>query len=79
MSLARLYRIISTVPSIIWLLKHSMAWKWSSVRSSYKRIEFPSDLVNELTTPGLQSLSKLFLGGQRQLILAREDLVPQVA
>lgn len=41
--------------------------------------EVPSDLVVELTTPGLQSLSKLFLGGQRQLILAREDLVPQVA
>jgi hypothetical protein len=39
----------------------------------------PSDLVIELTTPGLQSLRKLFFGGQRQLILAREDLVPQVA
>ncbi len=40
--------------------------------------EVPSDLVIELTTPGLQSLSKLFFGGQRQLVLAREDLVPQV-
>ena len=29
----RLYRLISPVPSIIWLLKHSMAWKRSSVRS----------------------------------------------
>ena len=41
--------------------------------------EVPSDLVIELTTPGFQSLSKLFFGGQRQLILAREDLIPQVA
>ena len=41
--------------------------------------EVPSDLVIELTTPGLQSLSKLFFGGQRQLVFAREDLVPQVA
>ena len=55
------------------------AWKRSSVRSSYKRIKFPSDLVIELTTLGLQSLSELFLGGQRQLILTCEDLVPQVA
>jgi hypothetical protein len=38
-----------------------------------------SEFVIELTTPSFQSLGKKLLGGQRQLVLARDDLVPQVA